>query len=818
LGNNEENKALCLALIKADSEQEVIDILSNAGYWDNPKVWRYYGDYENNFNSIGNQQAHPVAALVEKIINSVDARLMRECLVRGIDPESEDAPQSITDAVALFFENRKVTDSCMAGRIKNWDDHKRLEESKGITVAATGFKPPHNMCLTIADNGEGQSPAAMPTTFLSLTKSNKLRIPFVQGKFNMGGTGVLKFCGKRNLQLILSRRDPKICNSNRPSYSDWGFTIVRREDPVGTRRSSVYTYLAPIDAKGDHVSGDVLHFSADSMPIFPERNKPYARESEWGTLIKLYEYATAHKSHILRKDGLLAPVDLLLPELALPVRLHECRTYPGGADITVNGLMVRLSDNKGDNIEPGFPSSSQLSVDGQQITATIFVFKKGKSDTYKKSEGIIFTINGQTHGHLTNDFFKRTALGLGYLADSILVVLDCSKFSGRAREDLFMNSRDRLSNGPLRKAIEAELQELLKSHEGLRSLKDKRRQEELAEKLDDSKPLEEILNEILRKSPVLSSLFITGNRLTNPFKPKKVIAGEKTFLGKRYPTYFHVKGKAPGKPHQRECHINMRCRVIFETDAVNDYFSRDTDRGEFTLEIKKGEEWRRIDPLLNLFNGIATISFHLPEKISVGEILHYRAIVNDPTQLQPFINEFSVKVKAPATPNSNRSTKSNTPGEKEGNNREIPGGITLPNIIEVFEDKWEDQSPPFTRWTVLRITNAGVIDNNEAEPIYDFKINMDNIYLKTELKNKKRDEQITKARFKYGMVLFGLALIQNNLQKQKANAEIAATTSDDHDDTETSEHTIETQVEEMSQALAPLLIPMIETLGELNIE
>lgn len=90
--------------------------------------------------------------------------------------------------------------------------------------------------------------------------------------------------------------------------------------------------------------------------------------------------------------------------------------------------------------------------------------------------------------------------------------------------------------------------------------------------------------------------------------------------------------------------------------------------------------------------------------------------------------------------------------------------------------------------------------------------------LRKNLDGTKRDEQITKARFKYGMVLFGLALIQNNLQKQKANAEIAATTSDDHDDTETSEHTIETQVEEMSQALAPLLIPMIETLGELNIE
>ncbi len=69
-------KELCLALMHGDTESEVIRLLKDVGYWDDSSVWRFYGDYENNFNTIGNQQARPDAALVEKLINAVDARLM----------------------------------------------------------------------------------------------------------------------------------------------------------------------------------------------------------------------------------------------------------------------------------------------------------------------------------------------------------------------------------------------------------------------------------------------------------------------------------------------------------------------------------------------------------------------------------------------------------------------------------------------------------------------------------------------------------------------------------------------------------------------
>jgi len=273
-------KDICMELITTDSEDEVIELLRSYEYWDDPSVWRYYGDYENNYNVIGNQQSRPDSALVEKLVNSVDARLMNECLVRRIDPEGPDAPTSIRKAVAQFFE--ESPESVTAGLVSEWGSTKRREIARQITLSATGMKPSAgNPCLTISDCGEGQTPLMMPETLLSLNKNNKLRVPFVQGKFNMGGTGVLKFCGRHKLQLIVSRRNPDITKSEarNPSDYDWGFTIVRREDPRGGVRSSVYKYLAPDESESRPGYGNVLHFSADEMPIFPEADRAYVAAS-----------------------------------------------------------------------------------------------------------------------------------------------------------------------------------------------------------------------------------------------------------------------------------------------------------------------------------------------------------------------------------------------------------------------------------------------------------------------------------------------------------------------------------------------------------
>jgi len=835
MGDNDA-KALCVALTHADSEAEVIGLLSSAGYWNDPKVWRYYGDMENNFSAVGNQMSRPDAALVEKLVNSIDARLTNECLGAGIDPEGSDAPQTIQSAVAQFFGGEgdpKIMSDC-AGKMSEWPSTKRTEVARGITLAATGFGPREGTrrpCFTIADTGEGQTPEMMPNTLLSLIKSNKLRIPFVQGKFNMGSTGVLPFCGEYGLQLILTRRNPKLVGS-KPRHDDdqlWGFTIVRREDATGYVKHSCTTYLAPMGMQSRPGKGGVLRFRADEMLLFPEGRNAYGRAVAWGTLIKLYEYAATGYSNtnILMRDGLLSRLDILLPDVALPIRLHECRqTYAGhkgSFETTLTGLSVRLEDNKGDNLETGFPSSCPLGAENEEMTATIFAFKKGRSETYRRNEGIIFTLNGQTHGHLTLDFFRRKSVGLSYLSDSVLVLVDCSKFSVRAREKLFMASRDRLRGGPLREEIEQALEDMLKNHEGLRELKNRRRDEEIASRLEDSKPLEDILQNLLKTSPTLANFFLRGNRASNPFKTLKARSKEADYHGKQFPSYFKFKGREHGFKLQKDCHINMRCRITFETDVVNDYFSRRIDKGEFKLLFASNGNRDVATDFVgpNLNNGVATLSIRLPGNCKQGDVLTFVAQVTDPSRIELFENTFNVHVIDAHAPHGGGSGRRKPPTDQQGDDREVPAGIALPNITKVREVNWNDYAPAFDKYTALRIKHAATEgEGDDATDVYDFFVNIDNVFLKTEMKTGGGDDRVTEGRFIYGLVLIGLALLQQRAidARQQAKRREAGEEVVEPIEASSSGNGVEDSVEGITRSVAPVLLPMIDSLGQLDVD
>jgi hypothetical protein len=172
------NIDLAMNLVQAEKENEVIEILKNAGYWGDYIYWKPYGGNENNYSIIGNQQSNADAALVEKLINSVDAVLMKECMVRGIDVSGPEAPQSMQEALQTFFGMR-------GGQLMNLDTKRRNELAKNIVLAASGQTRGEEN-LTIVDRGEGQTPNRMPDTILSISKSNKLKIPFVAGQVQHG--------------------------------------------------------------------------------------------------------------------------------------------------------------------------------------------------------------------------------------------------------------------------------------------------------------------------------------------------------------------------------------------------------------------------------------------------------------------------------------------------------------------------------------------------------------------------------------------------------------------------------------------------------
>lgn len=770
-------KKLCLDLAYSNTEDEVIKILDRIGLWQSEKYWINYGDNENNFGTIGNQQSKPESALVEKIINSVDAMLMSKCLEKRIDPEGVNVPKSISEALIKFF-------NIFDGKLSNISPRERSKLAENICLIASGKKI--NPCYTIIDRGEGQTPEKMPDTLLSIGKSNKLRIPFVQGRFNMGGTGVFRFCGKSNIQLIISKRNPNIAKyEDNNTKNKWGFTIVRRKDPGEGFRNSIYKYLAP--------AGSILSFESKELPLLPsDYPNPFNNSIEWGTFIKLYEYQmTGLKTNIL--FDLYNRLSLLMPMIALPVRLYERRKgYTGHTfESTLSGLTVRLEEDRRENLEEGYPTSSSFSAMGEKMKASIYVFKLNQSKKYTKDEGIIFIVNGQTHGYISKAFFSRQSVGMGYLADSLLVMVDCSDFTKRSKEDLFMNSRDRLCTGELRSKIERNIEDLLKNHPGLKELKEKRRREAVEDKLKDSKPLADVIENIIKKSPTLSKLFIEGIRLPNPFKLEKVKGGKK-YQGKKFPTYFKLIEEYPlSKP--KFCPINRKFRIQYQTDAENDYFNRDREPGDFLLKVNGNEIQNYI---LNLWNGRATLTVKLPEKIRLDDILIFRSNVEDTSRVEPFKDEFYVKVEKEEDKRDGGRGKRKPPSTKnKGEEIEKNAFLELPNVIEVKRKDWEAPHLNFNKESALKVIDSG-------ENGYDFYINMDNISLLTEMKsNYLINEKLLNARYKYGMVLIGIALLNDSESKKENDLE------------NNGKESIFDKIQYVTKVISPILLPMITSLG-----
>src|SRR6266511_2811994 len=217
-------------LIEANSEDVVSATISRS---DLLLQWHPLGNNTNNFGVIENQQASPVAALIEKVTNCIDAILMRRCIEEGIDPKSVNAPRTMVDAIERFFTSTH----------KSWHlGPIRREQAESIQIVASGSTK--HPCLLVYDDGEGQHPDDFEATFLSLLRGNKNEIAFVQGKYNMGGTGAIVFCGKQRYHLIGSKRFD--------GTGDFGFTLIRKhpltEEEAKSKRSTWYEYLK-IDGK-----------------------------------------------------------------------------------------------------------------------------------------------------------------------------------------------------------------------------------------------------------------------------------------------------------------------------------------------------------------------------------------------------------------------------------------------------------------------------------------------------------------------------------------------------------------------------------------
>ncbi len=132
---------------------------------------------------------------------------------------------------------------------------------------------------------------------------------------------------------------------------------------------------------------------------------------------------------------------------------------------------------------------------------------------------------------------------------------------------------------------------------------------------------------------------------------------------------------------------------------------------------------------------------------------------------------------------------------------------------DIYENDWDKQVPPFDRYAAVRVVTD---ETPEGQDVHEFYVNMDNVYLNTELKSGAQESELTRARWRYGLVLLGLAILHQHAQTSKAASKNGTSRAIEHGEDNNSN--VDTKIEDFGRAVAPFLLPIINSLGTLDTE
>jgi hypothetical protein len=723
-----QDKELLLALLGCDYEDDAIATLSKRGLFDekNAKRWVSLGNMPNNQSIVHAQQSTPAAALVEKFTNGLDAILLRKCKAEEIDPRSAAAPQSMRRAVERWYGDLSERTPAEI----------RVIAEDNLVLYATGSKS--RPCLSFFDAGEGQLPENFPSTFCSLIYgsdegSYKGAVPFVQGRFNMGGTGVLPFCGDdRKMQLIASCVPTDVVGATH----EWGFTIFAF---FPSRQSPSWKYLVGTDGKIMTAGSEPLGLIPKAGAKSGEVCDPRERKVPHGTLIKMFDYK-APRSNVCGE--LFRKLEEYLLRPMLPLRIIECRP-----EYKANVMQVTVWDRfsawaQRGKLEEGFEEGAGIAIKlstGETVPAEIRVFKSdstGDDDAEHPQTGLRALINGQSHAKRDTTFFKTKAVDKEHIGGSMLVTLDCSELGQTSRNALFMSNRETFREDPLLSELFKKLQRELRDHEGLIALDQKRYQEKIKNATSDDDGIN-ALEELLSTDPALADLFgsmvhgkVAAKTIAAAIPGQKVDGEPPKFVGTEFPSYF--KRKDGSMAVEIELPQNGEARCSFLTDVKNNYFTRTKHKG-------KCEFTGAIEPTFRLFNGRLTFTFHADKyKKPVGSIFDVTASISDAAHGPWKLNIRVTVVEA----------KEKQPREKpEPKPPMVDAAPSRPDIVEV------NNGPDALPITVEKVPGTTRLQ---------LAVNVDSDLL-TEAKVLREPTEVAAVEFvfKYGLALIAMGLLDS---------------------------------------------------------
>ncbi len=737
-------KETCLKLLAAESEAAVSEIIASDKSFSNLDNWEPLDGRETNFNVTSNQASDGGKALTELMTNMVDAVLVKHAFLKGINPKGENAPQTMYEAVDQLIKNLH------GGRLVNLDYNDswlRDFAQKNLVVGITGAKTKKQglPCYTFVDNGEGQKPEDFKSTFLSLSAGNKKSIPFVQGKYNMGSSGVLRYCGRHWYKLIISRRFD--------GESNWGWTLMRRR-PSDPDELPIAEYFVLPSSMIPSFEDSILY------PFGLTNGKRYdGVHLSAGTVVKLYDYQVG--SRFISFRGAREAFNENLVETILPFRLLDFRQTPttarGRKAVTERGgeralgidprpfygmEFLLLRSHQEDELTEGEDGTAfgedRISVGNVSdpnlgeiaISAIVLKALPGWLDERQRINRIFHTVNGQVQFKQTRGFLSQNCK-LPALKDRVVIIVDASKLNFYAHNEVWKGDREHISNTLLGEQYKKVVTKTIQESQTLKSLQHKIAEQEL--KRATSAESNSLFQKLVDADPNLAGLLSNRDpeiRLPSSGGKNGPDHGGGDFDGKYSPTFVRFEERF----HSNSVliPINKSRPIGARTDAENGYLNRPDNCGKVILPEAVHAKFGIRQ---HLQNGRLTLYLDpLDEELNVGDTIRMKLGLNDgamphPVETQEIlirIGDETFKPPSPKPPKP-RPPHSGEEGENEGDGPNAPTR-GLPKCVLLMNDGREIEGYPTEKWPEGFSESDGGIISDLGENGVIYKINYDNVY------------------------------------------------------------------------------------------
>ena len=763
-----DSETTCLTLLDCNSENEVESIVRSTPAMSDC-AWKPLDRRETNFNITSNQASDGGKALTELMTNMVDAVLLKYAHEKHIDPKGASAPQTMYSAVETLIDIKHLR----GGRLVDADDESSLRafalEHLIIGVTGGSTKKEGFPCFTFIDNGEGQHPEHFEETFLSLSAGNKKDIPFVQGKYNMGSSGVLGYCGHLWYKLIISRRYDKT--------GSWGWTLVRRRPGNGM----------PVAEYFEH-NNNIPKFEKERMyPLKTKDGGDYDGGAySSGTIIKLFDYQLGRGFSSYK--GPTEALNENLVESILPFRILDFRNiartnialekeekrgteravgiYPRpfyGMEYLLLRSHAELVDDLNESspagtnrIDVGEINDSELGL----IKIHGVVLKKnipGWLNQKRSINRVFHSVNGQVQYKQTRGFLSSSCK-LPALKDRVILFVDASNLTFKAHNDVWKGDRENIRQTITGEKYISIVTDTLKNSESLKELQIYIAQKELESVTDSGR--EELFQKLVYKDKTFANFLsnIEPKIKTPNSSNGKIGKNENEYSGKYSPTFIKIH---KNKFEHLEVPINKGRPIVARTDVRNDYFVRSENKGNYYLD---SDSDRFFNTTRRIHNGKLTLFLKpLANQLSIGDKVTVRLYLHDDAMPKPVCDSVTVKIAEPS-----KETKPTKPRKPHTSPNEPLLTHNLPKYTLLTKDGRDHFDKRTEKWPEdFDNFDGGLVENFGDPDNTVYKINLDNNYYQDYLKQQTSDisRKVITEKYILGMLITMLGF-EKSLDKE----------------------------------------------------